>query len=97
MAIVSSFGALHGRRRCLLFSWLLPLSLLFMPLIENFTTCQKGSVLLLILTATYYLLVTKRPYWAGLVFGLIAFKPRFALPIAIAMLCKRQWRFVLVD
>jgi hypothetical protein len=76
-------------------TWLLPLSLLFMPLIENFTTCQKGSVLLLILTATYYLLVTKRPYWAGLVFGLIAFKPQFALPIAIAMLCKRQWRFVL--
>jgi hypothetical protein len=76
-------------------AWLLPLSLLFMPLIENFTTCQKGSLLLLLLTATYYLLVTTRPYWAGLVFGLIAFKPQFALPIAIAMLCKQQWRFVL--
>jgi hypothetical protein len=76
-------------------AWLLPLSLLFMPLIENFTTCQKGSVLLLILTATYYLLTKQRPYWAGIVFGLIAFKPQFALPIAIAMLCKRQWRFVL--
>lgn len=75
--------------------WLLPLSLLFMPLIENFTTCQKGSVLLLILTATYALVVRQKPYWAGLVFGLIAFKPQFALPIAVAMLCKRQWRFVL--
>jgi hypothetical protein len=76
-------------------AWLLPLSLLFMPLIENFTTCQKGSMLLLILAATYALLVRQKPYWAGLVFGLIAFKPQFALPIAIAMLCKRQWRFVL--
>jgi hypothetical protein len=76
-------------------SWLLPLSLLFMPLIENFTTCQKGSVLLLILTGTFFLLQTNRPYSAGLVFGLIAFKPQLALPIAIAMLCKGQWRFVL--
>jgi hypothetical protein len=65
-----------------------------MPLVENFTTSQKGAVLLLILTATYCLLNSERPYWAGLVFGLIAFKPQFALPIAIAMLCKQQWRFV---
>lgn len=76
-------------------TWLLPASLLFMPLIENFTTCQKGSLLLLILTSTYYLLQTNRSYRAGLVFGLIAFKPQLALPIAIAMLCKGQWRFVL--
>jgi hypothetical protein len=75
--------------------WLFPLSLLFMPLIESLTSCQKGSVLLLILTATYFLLATKRPYWAGVVFGLIAFKPQFALPMAVAMLCKREWRFVL--
>jgi hypothetical protein len=74
--------------------WLLPASLLFMPLVESFTTSQKGTVLLLILTATFYLLSSKRPYWAGLVFGLIAFKPQFALPIAIAMLCKQQWKFV---
>lgn len=75
--------------------WLLPLSLLFMPLIESFTSSQKGSLLLLILTCTYYLLLSKRSYSAGVVFGLIAFKPHFALPIAIAMLCKGQWRFVL--
>jgi len=75
--------------------WLLPAAVLFTPLIESLTTCQKGTVLLLILTATYYLLTSKRPYYAGLVFGLIAFKPQFAVPIAIAMLYKRQWWFVL--
>jgi Glycosyltransferase family 87 len=76
-------------------SWCLPGSLFFMPLIENFTSCQKGSVLLLILTGTYSLLVRGRPLVAGLVFGCLAFKPQYALPIALVMLCKRQWWFVL--
>lgn len=75
--------------------WLLPSALLFMPLIESLTSSQKGSLLLLILVGTYYLLNKNRGFAAGLVFGLIAFKPHLALPIAIAMLWKRQWSFVL--
>lgn len=74
---------------------LLPASLLYMPLIESFTSSQKGGLLLLILMGTFYLFSTKRPYLAGVVFGLIAFKPQFALPIAFFMLWKRQGRFVL--
>jgi hypothetical protein len=76
-------------------AFLLPLSLLFVPLIENITSCQKGTLLLLVLTATYALLTRGRPFSAGLVFGLMAFKPQFALPLAVVMLCKQQWRFVL--
>jgi hypothetical protein len=40
------------------------------------------------------LLRRDRPFAAGLVFGLVAFKPQLTLVIALAMLIKRQWRFV---
>jgi alpha-1,2-mannosyltransferase len=66
---------------------------LFTPLVENLTSNQKGSVLLLLLVATYALLRDRRPFAAGLVFGLLAFKPQLTLVIAAAMLLKRQWRF----
>jgi hypothetical protein len=75
--------------------WWLPASLLFMPLIENFTSCQKGTVLLLLLTAVYALLVRGRSFWAGVTFGLIAFKPQYALPIAVLMLLKQDWKFII--
>lgn len=55
---------------------------------------QKSGLLLLILSATYILLRQQRPLSAGLVFGLIAFKPHLGLLIGIAMLLKGQWRFV---
>ena len=74
--------------------WLLPASLLFLPIIENFTTSQKGTLCLLLLTATFLLCDTKQPFWAGVVFGLLAFKPQLTLVIGLAMLWKRQWRFV---
>jgi hypothetical protein len=73
--------------------WLLPASLLFMPLIENFTTGQKASLLLLIAVGTYALLVRRRPFAAGLVFGLMAFKPQLLFVVVLAMLAKRQARF----
>lgn len=74
--------------------WAIVAAVAFVPVIENFTSSQKGTVCLLILTATFLLLDSRRPFAAGLVFGLIAFKPQLALPIAIAMLLARQWRFV---
>lgn len=83
----------HSRQR--VSPWLLPAALFFMPLIENFTSSQKGSVCLLILSITFVLLDRKQPYWAGLVFGLLAFKPQLTLVIAFAMLFKGQWRFVM--
>jgi hypothetical protein len=46
-------------------------------------------------TATYALLRGGWPFAAGIVFGLVAFKPQLALVIAVVMLAKRQWRFVL--
>jgi hypothetical protein len=72
----------------------LPLLAIYSPLVENLTTNQKGSVVLLLFAATFALLRSGRPFAAGMVFGLVAFKPQLALVIALAMLIKRQWRFV---
>lgn len=86
----------HGRKELPKLSpWLLPASLFFMPLIENLTSSQKGSLCLLILSGTFVLFDRRKPYWAGLVFGLLAFKPQLTLVIAFAMLLSGQWRFVL--
>lgn len=74
--------------------WLVTLAVFFAPLIENLVSSQKGTVCLLLLTSTFLLLDAKRPFTAGVVFGLLAFKPQFTLVIAVAMLAKRQWRFV---
>jgi hypothetical protein len=74
--------------------WAIVAAVAFMPVIENFTSSQKGTVCLLILTATFLLLDRGRPLAAGLVFGLLAFKPQLTLVIAVAMLLKGQWRFV---
>lgn len=76
-------------------SWFLAISVLFMPLIESLNSGQKSTLLLLLFTATYALLRAGRPLSAGFVFGLLAFKPHLAVVIAIAMLWKRQWRFLL--
>jgi hypothetical protein len=74
--------------------WAIVAAVAFVPLLENLTSSQKGTVCLLILTATFLLLDRRRPFAAGLVFGLLAFKPQLTLVIAVAMLLKRQGRFV---
>ncbi|MBI82451.1 MAG: hypothetical protein CMJ81_04580 [Planctomycetaceae bacterium] len=78
-----------------LLPWVIPLVLLYMPVIENFTSSQKGSVCLLVLTATYCLMNRDRRLGAGIVFGLLVFKPQLTLVIAVTMFVKREWRFVL--
>lgn len=86
----------HGRKALPKLScWLIPAALLFMPLIENLTSSQKGTVCLLILSGTFVLLDGMRPFAAGALFGLLAFKPQLTLVIAPAMLLAGQWRFVL--
>ena len=75
--------------------WVVPCVLLYMPVIESLTSSQKGPVCLLILTATYCLMNHHRRFWAGAVFGLLAFKPQFVLVIGLTMMVKRELRFVL--
>jgi hypothetical protein len=69
-------------------------AILFTPLLLSINMGQKSAILLSILTVTFVLLHRERPFIAGLVFGLIAIKPYMAIPIGIAMLCKKQYCFV---
>ena len=73
----------------------LAIAMLFTPLLTCLNIGHKSTFLLLILTGTFVLLYNKRPCWAGIVFGMIAFKPHLFLVIGLAMLVKRQWFFVL--
>ncbi|MDP7016232.1 MAG: glycosyltransferase family 87 protein [Pirellulaceae bacterium] len=66
----------------------------FAPFVENLNSSQKGVVCWLILATTLALLQRRRSFAAGLVFGLLAFKPHLALLIAVAMVWKRQWPFM---
>ncbi len=70
------------------------LAMLFAPLLTCLNIGHKSTFLLLILTSTFVLLYHKRFRWAGVVFGLMAFKPHLALLIGVTMLIKRQWNFV---
>jgi hypothetical protein len=87
-------GRAVGNRLAALLPWALPAALLYQPLLESLTSNQKGTVCLLLLTATFLLLDRRRSFAAGLVFGLLAFKPQLALVIGLAMLLKREWWFV---
>jgi alpha-1,2-mannosyltransferase len=72
----------------------LALFLLYTPVAETLVSGQKSTFLLLLFTATYALLARGRPLFAGAVFGLVALKPQLLLVVALAMLAKRDWRFV---
>jgi alpha-1,2-mannosyltransferase len=93
VASVLLLGGSDARAR----PWLgvaLALSLLYTPVAETLVSGQKSTFLLLLFAATYVLLARGRPALAGAVFGLVALKPQLLLVVALAMLVKRQWRFV---
>ena len=92
---IAAFAFLHWYREIRLGAgaWFF-IAILFTPLLLSINMGQKSAVLLAILTVTFVCLHHKRPFAAGLIFGLIAFKPYLAIPIGIAMLCKKQYEFV---
>jgi hypothetical protein len=98
LMIASFVGAMlllsaHYPARTIL-PWALLGGLLFPPLFEGLTMCQKSPLHLLLFTATFVLLDRRQSFWAGVVFALTSFKPQLSLVIGVAMLCKRDWRFV---
>ncbi len=74
--------------------WALLAAAAFAPVILSLSSGQKGTLLLLLFGSTFVLLDRKRPFLAGLVFGLVAFKPQLTLVVGFTMLFKRQWRFL---
>lgn len=68
-------------------------AVLFVPFLNALVMGQKSVFLLLILLGAFLLLRYQRPFGAGIVFGLIVFKPHLGLVIGLTMLAKRQWAF----
>jgi len=95
-ALIASV-VLLGRSDARMRAWLGPglaLCVLYTPVAETLVSGQKSTFLLLLFAATYVLLARGRPALAGAVFGLVALKPQLLLVVAVAMLAKREWRFV---
>lgn len=71
----------------------LPAAVTFLPFAENLVGGQKGTLILLVLTATWAALQRGNELAAGLVFGVLAVKPQLAFVIPVALLAKGAWRF----
>ncbi len=85
--------AFHLRERLGNWIWLGAICCFFHPLLLSLNMGQKSGFLLLILVSNFILLRSGKSFSAGVVFGLIVFKPHLALVIGPAMLLKQQYRF----
>jgi len=77
-----------------LWPWVFVIGAIYVPMIRSITTGQKGTLCLFLLVGTYVLYDRNKNFMAGLVFGLLAFKPHLTLVIGVTMLIRRQWSFV---
>ncbi len=59
----------------------------------NFVCGQNGFITAALCVAGFAL-VTRRPWLAGIMFGLLTFKPHLGLLIPVALIALRQWRAV---
>jgi len=55
---------------------------------------QTSGLALLCFTLMYLALRARRPFLAGLAFGLLIFKPQLALAVAIIFLCAGEWKIL---
>lgn len=70
-------------------------SALFPPTLMVVIYGQAAGFVLLILAATFALLVARRDLAAGAVLGLLAFKPQLALGLALPLIAGRRWAALL--
>ncbi len=74
--------------------WLLPAFLIFPPVIECLISGQKGGLCLLLIAGTCQVFQIGSKRTAGLLFGLLLFKPQFTLVFVPVMIWRREWRFL---
>lgn len=87
-------GATTIDRSPQLIDWLLPATLLFPPAIECLISGQKGAICLLLLSSSFLLIQIDKRALAGMVWGLLLFKPQLALLVVVVMTWRREWRFL---
>ena len=97
VALMATFALLYRFEPAVrrLYPWIPLATLFFVPLLLNLNIGHKATWLLLIFTSTYVLFRRQQPYAAGIVFGLVAFKPHLLVVLAGIAIWKRQWRFLI--
>jgi hypothetical protein len=80
----------HARRERVTADWLL-LAIAFPAVLINVGHGQNGFLTAALLGGALVLL-DRRPLMAGVLFGLLAYKPQFGLMIPIALLASAHWR-----
>ncbi|MCG8583413.1 MAG: DUF2029 domain-containing protein [Pirellulales bacterium] len=66
----------------------------YQPMVRNLSGGQKAAAMLAIFTGTFMLLRAQRSFAAGAIFGLLLFKPQLVPVLVLAMLIRRDWRFL---
>jgi len=84
----------HGDAGSRTINWLLPVAVLYPSVIECLTSGQKSGLLLLLFSAVFLLLQRGQAFRAGLLGGLLLFKPHFCLILLPYMLLRRAWTFL---
>lgn len=74
--------------------WLFPVAVLYAPVIECLTSGQKSGLILLLFSAAFLLCQRGKLFRAGLLGGLLLFKPHFCLLLLPYMLFRRAWMFL---
>ena len=74
--------------------FLLLLLCLSTPVIHSISSGQKGTLLLLIFTASFVLLKKLQPAKSGVVFALSIFKPYLGVCVGVWMMLRGDWRWV---
>jgi Glycosyltransferase family 87 len=64
------------------------------PVLLSLATGQKGTLWLMVISASLALLYNGRKSLSGAVFSLMVLKPHLGLPVGIVMLACGQWRWV---
>jgi hypothetical protein len=70
----------------------LALTLTFYPLLRAILGSQNTAILLLLIVASWQLILARRQWLAGLVLGLLLFKPQFAIPLIGLYVLSGRWR-----
>lgn len=70
----------------------LALSLSFYPLFRAITGGQNAAITLLLVVSSWRLVLADREWFAGMILGLLLFKPQFAVPLVGLYVLSGRWR-----
>jgi hypothetical protein len=68
------------------------LTLSFFPMLIGIFLGQNNSLTLLLMAAGLFFMLSQRPGWAGIMLGLLVYKPHYVIGLLLIWLVWKQWR-----